>query len=84
MLVTGRARVAGLTYTWDPDVLGSLTRGLPDSYMDPFFIAATPDTLAGKLDELVSRGVSQIIVNPVPVVADQVEPVIMAVAEYLR
>ncbi len=77
-----RETVADIGYTWDDATLAALAERIPDSYVDAFAIAATPDALGPRLDQLVERGATQIIVNPVPTTADAVEPTIAAAAAW--
>ncbi|MEZ4523345.1 MAG: LLM class flavin-dependent oxidoreductase [Thermomicrobiales bacterium] len=77
-----REMVADLDYTWEADVLEEIGRLLPDSFVDAFAVAATPDGLSERLDHLVNRGATQIIVNPIPTEGDAVEPAIEAVAAW--
>jgi 5,10-methylenetetrahydromethanopterin reductase len=72
----------GPGYTWDAEVLDEIGSLLPHSYTDAFAIAATPASLGARLDALVGRGATQIIVNPIPTRDDAVEPIIDAVADW--
>ena len=77
-----RELVAGIGYTWDPEVVARVSEHVPNEYVDAFAIAATPETLGGHLDRLVERGATQITVNPVPVSGDAVEAAINAAAAW--
>jgi 5,10-methylenetetrahydromethanopterin reductase len=77
-----RELVEDVGYTWDEETLARIGAQLPESYTDAFAIAATPDTLAGRLDQLVERGATQIIVNPIPTSGDAVETTIEAAAAW--
>ena len=72
----------GPGYSWDAGVLTEIGAMLPRSYTDAFAIASTPDSLGERLDALVRRGATQIIVNPIPARDDAVELVIDAVAAW--
>jgi 5,10-methylenetetrahydromethanopterin reductase len=71
-------------YTHDPDRLRPLAALVPEAVVDQFTIAATPATLPERLDRLVAGGATQILVNPIPVCGDEVEPVLDAVAAWAR
>jgi 5,10-methylenetetrahydromethanopterin reductase len=77
-----RERVRGLHYTWDTATLNEVGRHIPTAYMDAFYIAATPDTLSARLTELVQRGANELIINPIPLRDDHVEPVMAAVGAW--
>jgi len=77
-----RDLVSGIGYTWDQAVLDEVGRMMPEPFIDAFAIAATPESLAGRLDQLVERGATQVIVNPIPVRDDAVESAIDAVAAW--
>ena len=76
------AAKAGYGYTWDAATLARVGDALPRSFIDAFAIAATPEGLGERLHELVARGASQILVNPIPTHEDAVEPIIDAVAAW--
>lgn len=73
-----RELVADIGYTWDQETLQEIGSMLPRTFIDAFAIASTPDELAPHLDNLVERGATQIIVNPIPTEADAVETAIEA------
>ena len=77
-----REMVAGIGYTWDPEVVARVSEHVPEEYIDAFSIAATPETLGEHLDRLVERGATQVIVNPIPVTGDAVEAAIGAAAAW--
>lgn len=77
-----RERVSDIGYTWDQTVLEDVGRMMPEAFIDAFAIAATPESLPGRLDQLVERGATQIIVNPIPIHDDAVESAIDAVAAW--
>jgi 5,10-methylenetetrahydromethanopterin reductase len=79
-----RELAAGLGYTHDPAVLAPVAAHITDAYIDAFCIAATPESLPARLRWLVERGVTQIIVNPIAVRGDEVEPVIETVGKWSR
>lgn len=77
-----RERVADIGYTWDEEILNEVSAMIPNAFIDAFAIAATPDDLAPHLDQLVERGATQIIVNPIPTAADAVETTIEAASAW--
>lgn len=77
-----RERVRGLRYTWDPATLAEVGRHIPTPFMDAFYVAATPATLGARLTSIVASGATELIVNPIPLRDDQVEPIIGAVGAW--
>jgi alkanesulfonate monooxygenase SsuD/methylene tetrahydromethanopterin reductase-like flavin-dependent oxidoreductase (luciferase family) len=69
-------------YTHDPERLRPLAERAPKDLIDQFAIAATPETLGTRLDRLVESGATQILVSPVPIGGDDVEPVIDALGAW--
>lgn len=77
-----RELVGGRSYTHDPSILRPIAAKVTNQMIDGFCIAATPDGLPKRFDELVSRGATQILVNPIAI-DDAVEPVIEAAGAWL-
>jgi 5,10-methylenetetrahydromethanopterin reductase len=71
---------ANVPYTHDPDVLRPIAERVPDGFVDAFCVAATPRTLAARLEILREHGIDHLIVNPVAARTDDIEPVIRSVA----
>jgi 5,10-methylenetetrahydromethanopterin reductase len=76
-----RELAAGVGYTHDMAALGPIAAELPTEIIDAFCIAATPGTLPERLEDLLRRGATQILVNAVAP-DDRVEAVIDAVGEW--
>src|SRR5262249_33278925 len=72
-----RALASGIGYTHDPQRLAPVAAEVTPEMRDLIGIAATPETLGARLGELVRRGATQIILNPVAP-EDRVETVIDA------
>lgn len=77
-----REVVADIGYTWDQRTLDEVGAQIPDSFIDAFAIASTPDGLGDHLNRLVERGASQIIINPIPTTGDDVESAIDAASAW--
>lgn len=75
-----RDRVAGLGYTHDPAVLAPLATLIPDEWVDAFTLAGDPDYVVSGLHRLIERGITHVMVYPVPVPGQSPIDVISAVA----
>ncbi len=79
-----RERVGGIGYTWDQETLEEIGAMLPNTFIDSFAIAATPETLVAAFNDLVERGATQIIVNPIATLDDAVETTIEAASKWRK
>jgi 5,10-methylenetetrahydromethanopterin reductase len=66
-------RIAGVGYTRDPQILGRAAAEIPDEWVPEFALAGTPADVATQMRALVSRGIGQLIVWPLPVPGQQDE-----------
>jgi 5,10-methylenetetrahydromethanopterin reductase len=71
---------AGIGYSRDPAVLAPIAERVADHFVDAFAIAATPSTLDERLGIFRDHAIDELIVFPVPVRGNEIEPVITAVA----
>jgi 5,10-methylenetetrahydromethanopterin reductase len=71
---------AGIDYTHDPQVLAPIAARVPKHFVDAFCIATTPSTLGERLRIFREHSIDELIVNPVPIRGDEIEPVVAAVA----
>jgi 5,10-methylenetetrahydromethanopterin reductase len=69
-------------YTNDHSVLERIGRLVPEEHVDAFCIAATPEQLGARLEELVRAGADQVLVHPVPTRRTRVEETIDVAAAW--